>query len=239
MTASARRKAGLSLLWHASYCTQEGKTCNLAQQLYRPGMHRHCPPSAWLQPDTPRTWKAPGCKEVGPAHRAAGSTHGHLAAVTAPTRDAQLEVSHTQWHLKSRALRDNDTKAEMGLWNSDKAHSPTNMFLPYMHSSRVLSLARHQRQCWIIFSKHRRVLIATLLKNGTRLIITCNSIKIIHCIQKITEFEPQLPGSYDRLHSSPLWSSFQAVLLLLNLNTEDFFVYGLTALSIPVVSWRY
>lgn len=61
------------------------------------------------------------------------------------------------------------------------------------------------------------------LKNGTLLITTCNRVKIIHFIQKITKFYPPLPGNSDRFHSSPLWSSFQAVVLLLNCNTGFFF----------------
>lgn len=59
-------------------------------------------------------------------------------------------------------------KSEIRLWNCDEAHSTTNV--PSLHGQqRLLSLAQHQRQRWIIFPKHRWVLIATLLKKWNTL----------------------------------------------------------------------
>lgn len=112
-------------------------------------------------------------------------------------------------------------KSEIRLWNCDEA-TRTAVVYSAWHSTRdsAESFFQNTGESWLL----------PCLKNWTLLITTCNKVKIIHFIQKITNFYPQLPGSYDRFHSSPLWSSFQAVVLLLNCNTEDF-LCGLTAIN--------
>lgn len=146
MTAPARRKARLSSLWHASYCTQGGKT-NVFQQIYRPGMHRtlpcFCMTLVWHSCNMESSW-------LWGAWTQGSRQHPWSPCCSHCTRgDAQLEVCHTctdtqfhcSWrcvthavtpHWNQRALRDtNTTEAEVRLWNCDQAQY--NNHVPAIH----------------------------------------------------------------------------------------------------------
>lgn len=148
----------------------------------------------------------------------------------------QLKVCHK---CSDTQLKSKSTEPEMRLWNCDKAHNTTNVFPPSTDSSHLLSLAQHQRQRWIIFPKHRWVLIATLLKKWNTLDYNMQQGKdyTLH-----TENYQVLSTTARELWQISFFSlvkQFSSSCPTSELQQRIFFVYSLRALSIPIVSWRY
>lgn len=186
VTASARLKARLSLLWHASYCTQR-KNLQLILTTWQ-ARDAQDTPTPWFQSDTGVTQNPPGSKEVGWAHRAAGSTHGHPAALTAPQGMYNRKCVTHAVTLKSKSTEGQHHWGRRQSVNCDKAHSTTKVSLPYRDSSGLLSLAHTRHSAESFFQNTGESWLLSYFKNGTLLTTTCNRVEIIHFILKITKF---------------------------------------------------